>query len=60
MIFKHIIKGYFSAGWRLADVVPMPKESFSSDVGDYRPILITLLLSKVFQKIVAGKLFFVK
>ena len=40
----------------MADAVPLPKGSPSSDVGDYRPISITSVLSKVFEKIVAGKL----
>ena len=34
----------------------MPKESFSSDVKDYRPISNTLLRPKVFEKIVTEKL----
>ena len=34
----------------------MPKGSASSDVGGYRPISITPVLSKVFEKIVSGKL----
>ena len=33
----------------------MPKGSASSNVFDYRPISITPVLSKVFEKIVAGK-----
>ena len=40
----------------MADVFPVPKGSASSDVGDYRPISITPVLSKVFEKIVVGKL----
>ena len=40
----------------MADVVPVPKGSASSDVGYYRPISTTPVLSKVFEKIVAGKL----
>ena len=40
---------------RLAEIVPMPRGSPFSDVGDYRPILITPLLSKVFEKIVIEK-----
>ena len=48
--------GSFPACWRLADVVPVPMESSSSDVGDYISISITSLLSHVFEKIVAGKL----
>ena len=56
-IFRHLVRGVsFSACCRLADVIPMTKESSSSDVADYRPILITPILSKVFEKIVAGNL----
>ena len=57
MIFRHLVKGSsFLACCRLADVVPVLKESSFSDVGDYRLISITPVLSKVFEKIVAGKL----
>ena len=34
----------------------MPKKFYSSDIGDYIPISITPVLSKIFEKIVAGKL----
>ena len=35
---RRMIKGgNFPARWRLADVVSVPKESSSSDVGDYNP-----------------------
>ena len=34
----------------------MPKESSSSDAVEYRPISTTPVLSKVFEKIVTGKL----
>ena len=50
-----VIGGSFPACWRLADVVSVPKESFSSDVGDYKPISITTILSNAFE-IVSGKL----
>ena len=41
VILRHLVKGnIFPACWRLANVVPVPKESPSSDVGDYRPISI--------------------
>ena len=57
VIFRHLVRGgSFPACWRLADVVPVPKESASTDVGDYRPISVTLVLSTVFENIVAGKL----
>ena len=57
VIFSHLVIGSsFPACWRLADVFSVPKGSPSSEVGDYRPILITLSHSKVFEKIMAGKL----
>ena len=46
----------FPACCRSADIVPVPNRSASSDVGDYRPIYITSVLSKVFEKIVAENL----
>ena len=58
-IFGHLVQwgeDSFLAAWGLADVVPVAKGSPSSDIRDYRPISITLLLSKVFEKIVVGKL----
>ena len=54
--FRHLVKGgSFPACWRIADVVPVPKRFLFSEVGDYRPISITPLLLKIFEKIVAGK-----
>ena len=41
--------------WRLIDYIPVIKNSSSSDVGDYWPISITPVLSKVFEKIVSEK-----
>ena len=41
LIFRNLVKkGSFSACWKLDDVVPVPKRSSSSDVGDYKPILL--------------------
>ena len=45
----------FPVCWRLADGVPAPKRSLSSDLGDYRSTSITPLLSMVFEKIVVEK-----
>ena len=58
VIFRHLVRvGSFLACWRLADVVPVLQGSAAfSDVGDYRPISITLVLSKVFENILVGKL----
>ena len=44
------------ACWGLDDVVSVLKESFSSDVGNFRSISVTSILSKVFEKIMVGKL----
>ena len=57
VIFRHLDKGdCFPACWKLADVVPLPKGSSFSNVGDYRPISITSILPEVFEKVVTGKL----
>ena len=55
VIFRHLVKGSrFPACWMSTDVVHVPKRSHSSDAGDYRPISITSILSKEFEKIVSG------
>ena len=41
---------------KLTVIVPVPKESSASVARDYRPISRTPVLSKVFEKIVAGKI----
>ena len=57
VIFTHLDKrGSIPACWRSADVVPASKVTVSSDVGEYSPISVTPLISKVFEKIIAGKL----
>ena len=49
-VFRHLLKrSSFPTNF-----VPVPKGTLSSDVGDHRPILITLLLSKVLEKFMAG------
>ena len=55
VFFWHLVRGSsFPAFRRLADVVPVLNGAASSYVGDYRPISITHILSKVFEKIVTG------
>ena len=57
LIFRRLVRGAsFPVCRRLADVVPVSKKSSSSDVGDQKPIFITSILSKIFEKIAAGKL----
>ena len=57
VIFRHLINRVsFLVCWRLADVVTVPNQFSASDNGDYRSISIFPILSKVFEKIVGGKL----
>ena len=56
VIFRHLVREGSFQTCRLADVVSVPKKSSSSDVCDYRPASIAPVLSKVFEKIVTGKL----
>ena len=49
-------RGSFPSCWRVAYVTPVPKGSNSSLVSDYRPISITPVLSKVYEKLVASRL----
>ena len=42
--------------WRVANVTAIPKVNNSPDVKDYRPISITPILSKIFEKLLSAKL----
>ena len=42
----------FPASWRQANVTPIPTGPPSSSVANYRPISITSVLSKVFERLV--------
>ena len=48
--------GSFPVCWRQANVTPIPKGPPSSSVAHYRPISITLVLSKVFERLVSVRL----
>ena len=48
--------GSFPACWRQANVTPIPKGPRSSSVANYRPIFITSVLSKVFERMVSVRL----
>ena len=58
VIFRILIRrGSFPDCWRTANVTPIPKGSSpSSDPGEYRPISITPVLSKVFERLIAKRL----
>ena len=57
VIFRKIIhSGVFPDCWKIASITPIPKEGASCNAKDYRPISITPILSKVFEKLLARKL----
>ena len=45
--------GNFPVCWRLANVSPIPKGPPSSSASNYRPISLTPILSKVFERLVS-------
>ena len=54
VVFRRLVgMGSFPACWRQANVTPTPKGPTSSSVDNYRPISITLVLSKVFERLVS-------
>ena len=48
--------GSFPACWRQTNVTPIPKGPLSSSIGNYRPISITSVLYKVFERLVSVRL----
>ena len=53
-LFRRLLRGgEFPLEWRIADVTPIPKGPLSSLVCNYRPISITPVLSKVFERLIA-------
>jgi hypothetical protein len=56
-LFRKLIrKGSFPHSWRVSRVTPIPKGAVSPDVAKYRPISLTPIICKVFEKLVAHKL----
>ena len=54
VVFRRLLRlGSFPACCRQANVTPIPKGPSSSSVANYRPISITSVLSKVFERLVA-------
>ena len=57
VVFRRLLRlDRFPACWRQATVTPIPKGPSSSSVANYRPISITPVLSKVFERLVAVRL----
>ena len=54
VVFRRLLRlGNFPACWRQANFTPIPKGPSSPSVANYRPISITPVLSKVFERLVA-------
>ena len=57
VVFRQLVRlGSFRAYWRQANVTPIPKGAPSFSVANYRPISITSVLSKVFERLVSVRL----
>ena len=57
VVFRRLVRlGSFPACWRQANVAPIPKGPPSSSIANYRPISITSVLSKVFERLVSVRL----
>ena len=57
VLFRLTIQsGAFPNCWKIASITPIPKEGASCNAKDYRPISITPILSKVFEKLLARRL----
>ena len=53
-VFRWLVRlGSFMACWRQGNVTPIPKGPPSSSVANYRPISLTSVLSKVFERLVS-------
>ena len=48
--------GYLMSEWKLANVVPIHKKDDKSKVVNYRPISLTSLVMKVFERILYDEL----
>ena len=57
VVFRRLLHlGSFPVCWRVANVTPIPKGPPSSSASRYRPISLTPILSKVFERLVSGRL----
>ena len=58
VIFRSLIRlGRFPVCWRTVNVTPIPKGSSATvHLKDYRPFSLTLIISKLFERIIAKRL----
>ena len=53
-VFRRLLRLYsFRVCWRVTNVTPIPKGPPSSSASNYRPISLTPILSKVFERLVS-------
>ena len=57
VVFRRLLRLVsFPVCWRVANVTPIPKGPPSSSASNYRPIYLTPILSKVFERLVSVRL----
>ena len=56
MVFWQLLRLGSPVCWRVANVTPIPKGPPSFSVANYRPISLTHMLSKVFERLVSVRL----
>lgn len=56
-LFRFLLRsGSFPISWRIANITPIPKGPSSSTPTNYRPISITPLISRVYERLLAKRL----
>ena len=57
VVFRRLLcLGSFPVCWRVANVTPIPKGPPSTSASNYRPISLTPILSKVFERLMSVRL----
>ena len=57
VVFRRLLRlGSFPVCWRVANVIQIPKGPPSSSASNYRPISLTPILSKVFERLMSVRL----
>ena len=54
---KSLSSGCFPSDFKRAKIIPVPKSSETSDIGNYRPISLSSCLSKILEKAVHAQLY---